>query len=138
PLRDLFCRNVRTPAERRGDLAAQLAANETGAKRLRELLDAHGVAEVQARIAAARAQSERAMRELLAAVPSGEYQFEDYLDDDGCGTRDLPIRLVVTIGEGGVRFDFTGTAPQTRGPVNAPLAVTHSAVTYTILCLLPE
>jgi N-methylhydantoinase B len=135
---ELFCRNVRTPDERRGDLAAQLAANETGARRVRELLETHGVAEVQARIAAARAQSERATRELLAALPPGEYRFEDWLDDDGQGARDLPIRLAVTIGGGRVRFDFTGTAPQSRGAVNAPLAVTRSAVTYAILCLLPE
>src|SRR5207247_8782668 len=59
-------------------------------------------------------------------------------DDDGCGTDDLAIRLTVTLGEGRVRFDFSGTAPQTRGAVNAPLAVTHAAVTYAILCLLPE
>jgi N-methylhydantoinase B len=134
----LFCRNVRTPDERRGDLEAQLAANEVGARRLRELLDAHGLEDLQARIDAARAQSERATRELLAALPAGEYRFADWLDDDGCGARDLAIRLAVTLGEGRVRFDFTGTASQTRGAVNAPLAVTHAAVTYAILCLLPE
>jgi N-methylhydantoinase B len=135
---ELFCRNVRTPAERRGDLAAQLAANETGARRARELLETHGPAEVQARIESARAQSERATRELLAALPPGEYRFEDWLDDDGQGAQDLPIRVTVTIAEGRVRFDFTGTAPQSRGALNAPLAVTRSAVTYAILCLLPE
>lgn len=137
-LLELFCRNVRTPVERRGDLGAQRAANETGARRLRELLDAYGAAEVQARIESARARSERATRELLAALPPGEYWFEDWLDDDGAGARDLRIRLAVTLGAGGVRFDFTGTAPQTRGPMNAPLAVTRAAVTYAILCLLPE
>jgi N-methylhydantoinase B len=134
----LFLRNVRTPQERRGDLEAQLAANEVGVRRLRELLAAHGPGEVQARIEAARLRSERATRELLATLPAGEYAFEDWLDDDGQGTRDLPIRVQLTVGGGRIRFDFAGTAPQSRGPVNAPLAVTHAAVTYAILCLLPE
>jgi N-methylhydantoinase B len=134
----LFCRNVRTPVEREGDLAAQLAANEVGARRFSELLEAHGTGQVRARIEAARARSERATRELLAALPAGEYAFEDWLDDDGQGTRDLMIRVAVTVGEGRIRFDFSGTAPQSRGPLNAPLAVTHAAVTYAVLCLLPE
>jgi N-methylhydantoinase B len=138
PLLELFCRNVRTPAERRGDLRAQLAANETGARRLRELLETHGTAEVETRIHAARDRSEQATRELLTALPAGDYTFEDYLDDDAQGTRDLPIRVRVTLGGGSVRFDFTDSAPQSRGPLNAPLAVTRSAVTYVILCLLPE
>ncbi len=137
-LLEFFCRNVRTPAERRGDLAAQLAANEIGARRLGELLAAYGAAEVGARIVAARERSERATRELLSTMPAGEFSFEDWLDDDGQGTRNLPICLTVTLGGGRVRFDFTGTAPQSRGPLNAPLAVTHAAVTYAVLCLLPE
>jgi N-methylhydantoinase B len=132
----LFCRNVRTPEERRGDLEAQLAANEVGVRRLRELLDAHGAGAVRARIEAARAQSERATRELLATLPAGEYPFEDWLDDDGCGGRELAIRLTVTVGEGRVRFDFTGTAPQSRGPLNAPLAVPEE-VPFNAGCFAP-
>jgi N-methylhydantoinase B len=135
---DLFCRNVRTPRERRGDLAAQMAANETGIRRFRELLAAHGSAAVTARIAEARRQSEAAMRVLLATLPAGDYAFTDALDDDGEGSGPVPVSVTLRARGDELEADFTGSAPQQQGAINAPLAVTHSAVLYCLLCLLPE
>ncbi len=59
---------------------------------------------------------------------------EDFLDD---GT---PIRLAVTIDRrtGGAVFDFSGTGPEIFGNLNAPPAVTASAVIYCLRCLLPD
>src|SRR5262249_54752365 len=125
---DLFCRNVRTPRERRGDLAAQIAANETGIQRFRELLTAHGPDALAARLAEARQQSEAAMRALLATLPPGDYSFSDALDDDGEGGGPVPIRVTLRARGDELEADFTGSAPQQRGAINAPLAVTHSAV----------
>lgn len=134
----LLCRNVRTPDERRGDLAAQLAANETGAARLEELIARFGMGEVATRIAAARSRSERAVRALLATLPPGEYPFTDFLDGDGTEAVNLPIRVVARVRGDGITFDFGGTAAQQRGAVNAPLAVTLSAAYYVVLCLLRD
>lgn len=134
----LFCRNTRTPRERRGDLAAQIAANETGIRRLRELLATYGPEQLARRIRDARSHSERAVRALLAAIPSGDYSFTDTLDDDGFGNGPVPIAATVRARGDRVQVDFTGSAPQQPGPINAPLAVTHSAVYYCVLCLLPE
>src|SRR5262249_39340297 len=69
----LICRNVRTGSERRGDFAAQLAANETGVRRLAALIDRYGLAEVRLRTREARSLSARAVRALLRAVPAGKY-----------------------------------------------------------------
>ncbi|MBI3909840.1 MAG: hydantoinase B/oxoprolinase family protein [Armatimonadetes bacterium] len=134
----LFCRNVRTPRERRGDLLAQMAANETGVRRFQEILRRYGAAEVKRRVAEARAVSERAVRALLHEIPPGEYWFEDALDDDGHGSGWLPIRVTVRVHGDRILFDFTGTAPQQRGSVNATLAVTHSAVYYVVISLLSQ
>jgi N-methylhydantoinase B len=133
----LFCRNTRTPAERRGDLTAQIAANETGARRFRDLLATYGPETLAARIEDGRQQSETAVRRLLTAIPPGEYAFEDWLD--GAEGED-PVRIAVTLRARGdaVEVDFAGSATQQPGAINAPLAVTHSAVYYCILCLLPE
>ena len=135
---ELFCRNVRTPAERRGDLAAQLAANATGVRRLEALLTRYGPADFQARVEQAQAHSERVVRALLAQAPDGEYAAEDFLDDDGHSDEPVRIKARVTLRGGEMAVDFTGSSPQRRAPINATLAVTHSAVYYCLLCLLPE
>jgi len=134
----LLLRNVRTPEERRGDLAAQLAANRTGIRRLQALLERYGPREVRLRIGEARSRAGAAVRTLLAGFPAGRFRFTDWLDDDGHGSGPLPICVQVGVEEGRLAFDFAGTAPPQRGPVNAPLAVTHSAVYYALICLLGE
>jgi len=71
-------------------------------------------------------------------MPAGTYRGRDVLDDDGLGAERIPIVVTIRIGRGRARIDFTGTAPQTRGPVNANLAVTRSAVLYVFTALAPE
>ncbi len=137
-LLDVICRNVRTPEERRGDLAAQLAANATGARRFERLLEQYGAREITLRVAEARRRTERAVRALLADFPPGRFSFTDRLDSDGRGASAIPITVTVWVEQGRLVADFTGTAPQQKGAVNATLAVTHSAVYYALICLLPE
>ena len=128
----LLERNVRTPEERRGDLRAQVAANETGAERFRELLDRYGRGTLADALAEVQDYSERRMRAELADVPDGAYRFEDALDGDGRGAEDLPVVAEVVVDGDAVRVDFEGTAPQTEGPINAVLAVTASATYYAV------
>jgi N-methylhydantoinase B len=121
---DLIERNVRTPEERRGDLRAQVAANETGAERFRELLDRYGRSTLEDTLAELADYSERRMSGELAEIPDGTYRFEDYLDDDGRGNEDLPVVVSLTVDGESVSVDFSGTAAQTAGPINAVFAVT--------------
>ncbi len=134
-LTELICRNSRTPDERRGDLAAQLACHTLGALRLIELTEQHGLAWVQAHMQALLDYGERHMRALLHSLPDGEYHFADALDDDGCGNGPLPIQVCIRIQGDQAVVDFTGSAAQSSGPVNAPRAVVESAVHYCFRCL---
>ncbi len=137
PLLNLLLSNVRTPEEREGDLMAQLMSMERGSARLRELVSRQGVARVERNCRALCDYSERLMRARIAALPAGTYRFTDYLDDDGMGGPPLPISVAVSLTAAGrARVDFTGTAPQSRGPVNANHAVTVSATMYVFRCLL--
>jgi N-methylhydantoinase B len=129
---DLIERNVRTPEERRGDLRAQVAANETGAERAAELLERYGRETFAAALAELQDYAERRMRAELEAIPDGEYRFEDVLDGDGRGAEDLPVVATVTVDGDAVTVDFAGSAPQTEGPVNAVFAVTASATYYAV------
>jgi N-methylhydantoinase B len=126
--------NVRTPDERRGDLRAQLAANETGRRRFRELAATHGD-DLAPALEAVKDYSERRMRAEIEALPDGVYEFRDVLDDDGRGNGPLPVAAAVAIEGDEVRVDFAGTAAQTDGPVNAVFAVTASATYYAVRCV---
>jgi N-methylhydantoinase B/oxoprolinase/acetone carboxylase alpha subunit len=137
-LLSMILTNVRTPEERRGDLGAQLASLETGARRLREAAAKYGAAKLAQQSDELLDYAERSMRLRLQAVPDGVYEFEDFLEDDGCGNDDLAIRCRLTIGGDEATVDFRDSAPQTRGGVNANLAVTTAAVMYCFRCLIRE
>ena len=117
---EVFVAASRTPSERRGDLDAQLGANALGAERLRTSFADAPLDEVLL-------YGERRMRAALAALPDGEWTFEDVLDTVGA-----VIRVTVTLSGDEVTFDFTGTDPQCIGNVNAVEAVTVSSVSFAI------
>ena len=134
----LLLANVRTPDEREGDLTAQIAANRVGDARLRELVAHYGRRRVAAHAAAAQDYTERVVRATIAAIPDGDYRFEDALDDDGFGHGPLWLRATVRVRGDGAEVDFAGTAPQTEGGVNANLAITVSACLYVFRCLVRD
>ncbi|HIQ04856.1 MAG TPA: hydantoinase B/oxoprolinase family protein [Anaerolineae bacterium] len=133
---DLLLANVRTPEERAGDLRAQLAANRRGAERIQEMVTKYGADEVQHYMQELLAYTERMTRRLLADLPDGTYRFTDYLDDDGVEDEPIPITVAVTIQGDTATVDFTGSAPQCKGSVNAVYAITLSAVYYVFRCLI--
>ncbi len=132
---DTILANVRTPEERRGDLRAQQAANQTGVRRYTDLVEKYGAATMGAAVEEIKDYSERRMRAELAELPDGEFAFADALDDDGRGTEDLSVCATVTVDGDAVAVDFAGTAPQTEGPINAVRAVTASATYYAVRCV---
>lgn len=133
---NLFLANVRTPAERQGDIWAQIAANQRGVERLRELAQHNGVAETLQYMSDLQAYTERLTRHLLQTLPDGRFVFEDNLDDDGIDSQPVPIRVAITIQADRAVVDFTGSASQCKGSVNAVYAITLSAVYYVFRCLL--
>ncbi len=132
----LILQNVRLPEEREGDLTAQLGALRIGRARLLEIVDRYGYEKADAYARELIAYTARLMRQVIARIPDGEYTAEDFLDDDGLS--DEPIRIAVTISISGHRagVDFTGSAPEARGPINAVKAITVSAVYYVFRCLI--
>lgn len=139
-LLDLILNNVRTPREREGDLTAQMGACRVGARRLAELVDKYGLRRVDANIGSLFDYSEALMRSELERLPGGAFTAEDYLDNDGITNE--PVKISVTIAtepeDGSISFDFTRSAAQVAGSVNAVYAITYSAVFYVLRCLLPE
>lgn len=133
----LILRNVRTPAERRGDLAAQRAAHAVGERRLHELVAAHGLDEVLTYADHLLAYSERLTRATIATWPDGTFHYEDVIEhlEDG-EVQLVPIRLAATIEGESITFDFAGTAPVIHGSLNAVIAITQSACYYVVRALM--
>ena len=130
--------NVRTPDERRGDLAAQISANRVAESRLRDAADRYGRRRLLAYARALQDHTERAVRAALRDIPAGRYTFEDALDDDGFSDEPLRIVATVTSAAGNLAIDFTGSDPQAAGSVNANFAITWSACLYVLRCLVSE
>jgi N-methylhydantoinase B len=135
---NLLLANVRTPLEREGDLAAQVASCRLGERRLREVVGKYGVSEVELYARHLLDYSERMLRSALHFLKPGIYRAEDFLDGDGVSPERLRIRVSVRINSGSVVVDFTGSAAQCAGNVNAVEAIAISAVYYVFRCLVRE
>ena len=133
---ELICRNSRTPDERRGDLAAQIASIRIGERRVQEVVERYDIGAVLEHMDALLAYSERLTRAGISGVPDGVYEAGDYMDDDGQSNQPVPIRVAIQVDGDSITVDFTGTSPQRPGCINAPFAVTSSAVLYIVHCLL--
>jgi N-methylhydantoinase B len=133
---DLLLRNMRAPEERRGDLDAQMAAQRTGERRLREIVERYGVERAGELMNALMDYAERMTRAAIKSLPDGEYTFEDVLDDDGVSDDAVPIRVKLTVNGDSIHCDFTGSSPERPSSINAVAAVTKSAVYYVVRCLL--
>jgi N-methylhydantoinase B len=124
-----FLSATRTPAERLGDLSAQLGSNEAGAERLAALTSAAGVDRYLELAGALLAYGERRMRAAIEALPDGIYPFEDAMEWAG----DLvPVRVAITVSGESLTADFGGTASQVEGNINAVEAVTRSCLYYAV------
>ena len=135
---DLILANVRTPDERRGDLAAQVASHRIGERRLLAATEKYGRDRIARQMDALKDYTERMMRVRLHEIPDGEYDFEDFLDDDGFGSPPVRIHCRLTIRGDRAVVDYTGSAPQQRGGVNANLSITVAATMYCFRCLIDD
>ena len=135
---DLLLANVRTPAIRRGDLRAQIAANNIAEERIAELIERRDKETVLAAFDEVISYAEKRTREAVRELPDGEYSAEDVMEGDGIVDEDIQIKATVTVEEGSMSIDFSGTAEAVRGNVNCPLPVTRSACYFALRVLLPK
>ena len=139
----LIFANVRTPAERRGDLRAQVAANRRGALRLEALAKKYGADELLEIMNEVLDYSETMMRAALRLLSDGEASFEDVFDGDGVlapgADADEPFMVRIRVCKRGdtITADFAGSDGQVPGPMNAPLTVTASGV-YCALKMIAD
>jgi N-methylhydantoinase B len=135
-LLDFFLLNWRLPSERKGDLNAQLASLNIGLARLEALGAKYGAATLLQATVQIASQAERQARAAIATIPSGRYEFADYVDDDGAGTEMIPIRVAITVSADSIRCDFAGSAPQVSGNINVVSSALAATVYYAVKAFL--
>ena len=128
--------NVRPPDMVLGDVYAQITANKTGETRLLELIERFGKEQVLTAAHEVQAYSERLAREAILAIPDGEYEGEDFVDDNGFTGEPLRVAVKITVSGDSMRLDFSGSAPQTRGIINSPHTSSLSSALGAVALLL--
>jgi N-methylhydantoinase B len=132
---DVLLHNTRNSRERFGDLRSQFAGCVAAERRVISFCEKYGAAIFEAAMEEIVDASERLTRAAIAEMPDGTYSFEDYCDNDSITDDPIKIAARVTIKGDEIEVDFSGSSPQVRGGMNAPLAVTVSATCYAIKCL---
>lgn len=130
--------NIRIAEQRIGDIKAQAAALDVGARRLSAMLNRYGEPTVRESLGALREAAETRMRAKIAAIPDGTYRAEAFVDSDG--VVDAPLRIALTAKVAGeeIDFDFEGSSPPCRGPMNSVIATTRSSVYLAMKHIFPE
>lgn len=115
---DLIRANVRTPDMTMGDFHAQAASLRLAGRRMQELCDRYGVEAVKESIEAMLEHGRQVALDALSRMPKGVFTAKMNIDDDGLGGEPLPVQVKITITDEEFICDFTGSAPQARGPIN--------------------
>jgi N-methylhydantoinase B len=133
----LLLSNMRLPEDRQGDFNASLGACRIAEGRIRALFARYGRKTVLDCIALNLDRSERRLRAKIAALPDGEYVYEDYLEFYPEGRFDpVLMRLTLTVRGDEIVADFAGSNPQVPGVVNSTLATTGAGVVVAVKAAL--
>jgi 5-oxoprolinase (ATP-hydrolysing) len=114
------------------DVSAQVAANGSGVRQLKALVDRHSLSLVRACMARIQQAASEKMRMSLSRIPDGEYSRVDHLDDGS------PIAVRIQISGDRANVDFTGTGAVLSSNLNANKAIVTAAVMYSFRCLIDE
>ncbi|WP_298960496.1 hydantoinase B/oxoprolinase family protein [uncultured Methylobacterium sp.] len=130
--------NIRVADQRIGDIKAQAAALAVGETRLLDLIAKYGRENLDRAIGEIRARSAERMRAEIRGIPDGVYRSEAFVDSDGVVNEPLRIALTVTKAGDGLTFDFAGSSPPCRGPMNSVIATTLSSVYLAVKHVFPD
>jgi N-methylhydantoinase B len=125
--------NTRLPVDTEGDTYSLAACNDVGCRRLVEMMEEFGLADLDHLAAYICSRSEAAVREEIARLPQGTWRYEMTIDG-----YEAPVTLsaTTTISEGGIHVDFTGTSPMSGRGINVPLAYTTAYTVFGLGCVV--
>ncbi|KAJ6437457.1 5-oxoprolinase [Purpureocillium lavendulum] len=132
------CTGTRTWSDNLNDIKAQIAANTKGIRLIREAIKVYGLSTVQKYMVGIQDNAEKVVRNLLRRVhdqfSGSPLEAEDHMDDGSV----LKLKIKIDRDSGSATFDFTGTSKEVYGNLNAPRAITYSAIIYVLRSLVNE
>ena len=123
---------TRSVSDNLADLAAQIAANKTGAMLLGDLVHQQTEDIVITYMNYIQQAAAEKMKLTLRRMNDGEYNFSDHLDDA------TKINVTITITGDHATVDLSGTSAVVKTNLNANRAITTSAILYVFRCLINE
>lgn len=129
---DVIAANVRMPAQTIGDMHAGVAAARTGEKRVQQLFERYGAPTVSYAMEDLLAYGERLTLAQLRELPNGVFEAEDVIEEDGAGNGPFALKVRITLDNGRMVADFSGTAAQAPGPINC----SRTALVTAVRCAL--
>jgi len=133
----LIMSNHRTPRNTLGDFSAMIGSLNVTEKRMLSLLDEYGYQSFCEITDELMDVAEKRMRAEIAALPDGEYFFEDCMEDDGLLDKPTWIRVNIILEGETLIADYSRSDPQAKGPINATYGVTAGA-TYNAVFHLTD
>ncbi len=129
----LIRHNVREPNSVVGDIHSLTACNETGRRRLLDMLGEYRLTNLAELSSFIFERTATATLECLSALPQGTYtntmQVDGYNDT-------ITLAVTIEVGPDGANADFTGTSPTSGHGINVPLVYSQAYFTYAMLCSL--
>ena len=119
-LRDILLANVRAPDQNWGDLKSQVAAVNTGERKVHEMIAKFGFETFRDGIEEILDYAEAQARDVVRSLPDGEYFFADYIDEDAPDGYPCRLALNLIIDGDQVIFDLSGCDPQPDSALNMP------------------
>jgi len=132
---DILAANVRVPDMVLGDLRATLAACHYGEREFLKLMRRYGNEQFPALLAEFLDYTERLTRAEIRLLPEGTFTFEDWIDDDGITEAPILLKVALTIRDGEVIADYTGSSPQVQGALNATESFTKANTYLALRCV---
>jgi N-methylhydantoinase B len=121
-LLDVILANCRIPEQNWGDLQALVAGLTTGERRMHELIRRFGPDTVDKAMDDLIDYATRKVEALIRRMPAGRYEFADYIEDDVVSKIPIRLKVALTIADGEIHLDFTGSDIQVSSALNVPTA----------------
>ena len=135
---NLILANIRAPRETNGDLRAQMSANVVGARRLGALFNRYSAAMLEEFYDELISYTERWTESEIRKLPEGVYEAEGFRDDDGFTDEPVRLKARVTIRDGHVHLDVSGSSVQRPSPMNCTRSMALCTVAFVTRCLVDD